>query len=350
MANGLQIRPTGGPDILGGASQGLGLREQFQGGRQREQLRGLELQRERDQARISSVVQGAQQLKLINNPQGKIDFLRNRRDQLIQAGISTEDTDEVLELAESGQFDQVEQLTDRAISFGQQSQEQFTLSPGQVRFGSRGQPIAQVRDRPKADVIQKQVNTLRSGVKDVTKSFKTVEESFKRIQSVTRKPSAAGDIALIFNFMKMLDPGSTVREGEFAVAASAAGLPERIIQAAVRVDNGERLSANQRSDFLSQSNNLFASQREATDNQLENILQQADQDEINRTRVLGKERLKDFQKRISSRPPESRAATQAAPVFSAALNREVSEQDITETLQANPGITREQLLQQLGIQ
>ena len=34
---------------------------------------------------------------------------------------------------------------------------------------------------------------------------------------------------------------------------------------------------------------------------------------------------------------------------SAALNRKITEQDITDTLQANPGLTREQLLQQLGV-
>lgn len=43
--------------------------------------------------------------------------------------------------------------------------------------------------------------------------------------------------------------------------------------------------------------------------------------------------------------------TQAAQpkLFSSILNREVSEQDIQDTLDSNPGLTREQLLQQLGI-
>lgn len=42
--------------------------------------------------------------------------------------------------------------------------------------------------------------------------------------------------------------------------------------------------------------------------------------------------------------------TKAQALFSNALDREVTEQDIEETLQANPGVTREQLFQQLGIQ
>ena len=47
---------------------------------------------------------------------------------------------------------------------------------------------------------------------------------------------------------------------------------------------------------------------------------------------------------------EEPAPTDQEGLFSSALNKEVTEQDITDTLEANPGITREQLFQQLGIQ
>jgi len=50
--------------------------------------------------------------------------------------------------------------------------------------------------------------------------------------------------------------------------------------------------------------------------------------------------------------PAAQPIEQAQPqaLNSSALGREVSEQDIQDTLSANPGMTREQLLQQLGIQ
>jgi len=44
------------------------------------------------------------------------------------------------------------------------------------------------------------------------------------------------------------------------------------------------------------------------------------------------------------------AQQQTTTFNSTALGRQISEQDITDTLQANPGLTREQLFQQLGIQ
>ena len=82
-----------------------------------------------------------------------------------------------------------------------------------------------------------------------------IKASYGRIQSLD--DSAAGDLALIFNFMKMLDPGSVVRESEFATAAAAASIPERIKGAWERVVSGERLTHPQRKDFLRQSSNIY---------------------------------------------------------------------------------------------
>jgi len=63
------------------------------------------------------------------------------------------------------------------------------------------------------------------------------------------KPS--DDIALIFAFMKTLDPGSTVREGEFATAANAGGIPDRIVATYNKALKGEFLADDeQRNNFI----------------------------------------------------------------------------------------------------
>ncbi len=43
-----------------------------------------------------------------------------------------------------------------------------------------------------------------------------------------RKPSQTGDVALVYTFMKMLDPDSTVNPGELALARNIGSVPERI--------------------------------------------------------------------------------------------------------------------------
>lgn len=82
------------------------------------------------------------------------------------------------------------------------------------------------------------------------KSFQVQADAFGKVAAAAKDPSAAGDLAMIFSFMKILDPNSVVREQEFANAQNAAGVPEQIRNAWNRALNGERLNPEQRNDFL----------------------------------------------------------------------------------------------------
>ncbi len=97
------------------------------------------------------------------------------------------------------------------------------------------------------------------------KAFTEVTIAYDKMQKAATTPSAAGDLALIFSFMKMLDPGSTVREGEFANAQNAGGVDDVVINAYNRVLKGERLNDSQRRDFVSQANVAFAAQKRVRD-------------------------------------------------------------------------------------
>lgn len=90
-----------------------------------------------------------------------------------------------------------------------------------------------------------------------SKDFIQVSQAFNRVRASAKDPSAAGDLALIFNYMKTLDPGSTVREGEFATAQNAGGVPDRIVALYNKVKSGERLSPGMRSDFVDRSKRLY---------------------------------------------------------------------------------------------
>lgn len=98
--------------------------------------------------------------------------------------------------------------------------------------------------------LRKEVNTL-------LKDFFLVADANSRIKAAGTNPSAAGDLALIFNYMKLLDPGSTVREGEFANAQNSASVPQRIRGLYNSITEGQRLSEGQRGDFLARAESLF---------------------------------------------------------------------------------------------
>lgn len=109
---------------------------------------------------------------------------------------------------------------------------------------------------------------IRKEFTSLTQDFQKVQGAYGRIQASAKDPSAAGDLALIFNYMKMLDPGSVVREGEFATAQNAAGVPTRARNLYNNLLTGERLAPAQRDDFLGQSQAIYA-QAEGAHTQLE---------------------------------------------------------------------------------
>lgn len=96
-----------------------------------------------------------------------------------------------------------------------------------------------------------QENKLRDEYTAQTKDFRTVQTSYNRIkQAASGAPSGANDIAIVFGFMKMIDPTSVVREGEFATAENTAGVPDQIMQLYNRVLQGQRLPEDARANML----------------------------------------------------------------------------------------------------
>jgi hypothetical protein len=89
------------------------------------------------------------------------------------------------------------------------------------------------------------------------KGYIDVRDAYERVQAGANQKTAAGDLSMIFSYMKLLDPGSVVREGEFANAQNAAGIPDRIRNQYNKALNGERLSDVQRNDFLTTAETLY---------------------------------------------------------------------------------------------
>lgn len=103
--------------------------------------------------------------------------------------------------------------------------------------------------------------------KEYTKASAPWQESsraFERIMAT--QPTGAGDIALLTSYMKVLDPGSTVREGEFATAEQAGGVPDYVRNVYNKLITGERLSPEQRTNFKSQAAAFLENRRKEQEN------------------------------------------------------------------------------------
>jgi len=150
-----------------------------------------------------------------------------------------------------------------------QQGESFTLGEGQTRFTAGGKPFASVAKVPSAEeagkreqTIFERANTLRDEYDTQSKDFTTATQAYQRVLSSAKDPSAAGDLALIFSYMRTLDPSSSVKEGEFANAQNAGSVPARIYAQYNKVLRGELLSPDQRKDFVSKAGQLWQGQRD----------------------------------------------------------------------------------------
>ena len=105
----------------------------------------------------------------------------------------------------------------------------------------------------------------------VVKEFKSSKTSVQKMIDSAEQNSASGHIALIFSYMKLLDPTSTVREGEFATAQNAGGIPETVRNVFNKAMSGTRLQPGQRQDFLKTAINNYKAQLAGYNEEAENL-------------------------------------------------------------------------------
>lgn len=84
------------------------------------------------------------------------------------------------------------------------------------------------------------------------------------LEALVASPSAQGDVALIMAYNKLLDPQSTVREGEFATVSGAGSWKDRAGGLIRRFTTGERLTQAQREDILDRARAVLNARSGAT--------------------------------------------------------------------------------------
>lgn len=172
----------------------------------------------------------------------------------------------------------------------------FDLAEGAKHFDKRGNIVASNPKQPTVDDALKRqqqlferANTLRDEYDTQSKEFTTATQAYQRVLSSAKDPSAAGDLALIFAYMRTLDPNSSVREGEFANAESAGSVPSRIWAKYNKVLSGERLSDDQRQDFVQRAGQLWQGQKDIDRKRRTKYSKLAERAGVNSQDVIGDE-------------------------------------------------------------
>ncbi len=105
----------------------------------------------------------------------------------------------------------------------------------------------------------KHISALRKefGDQPAAKAFAEVESAYKQINFALSNPSASNDLAAATKIMKMLDPGSVVRESELGMAMAATGKLDQFGNYANMLRTGQKLTPSQREDFKATAKGLY---------------------------------------------------------------------------------------------
>ena len=91
----------------------------------------------------------------------------------------------------------------------------------------------------------------------IYKAHQEVQSAYSQIKAALEQASPASDLAAATKIMKLLDPGSVVRESELGMAMNATGALDRLTHYASNIANGTKLTPNQRKDFRTLADNLY---------------------------------------------------------------------------------------------
>ncbi len=102
-------------------------------------------------------------------------------------------------------------------------------------------------------------NKLRDDFKKEAKTFVDVRDGYTRMKSALEQKdiTAASTLAGATSFMKLLDPGSVVRESELGMAMAATGAIDRALNYINVLQKGKVLTESQRKDFLAIGEQLY---------------------------------------------------------------------------------------------
>lgn len=122
----------------------------------------------------------------------------------------------------------------------------------------------------KPDISPYQRIQVESGLRDDyrtdSKNYAEIKRQSAIIKSALADPSAAGTLSAATAYMKMLDPGSVVRESELGMAMQTQGMIDRLQSYWTTIEMGKVLTPIQKADFARLSDQYLKAAEDAQRN------------------------------------------------------------------------------------
>lgn len=183
------------------------------------------------------------------------------QEQSITSRLAAGQTDTIADAVRSGllgEFKKLQEVQQGPAPFSNEGKQQADVLSFVKKFGADSAEVAALEGRFTAtDAIKPaEIRQTRQQFVNLSKDNLTGLSAFDKISTAAKDPTGAGDIAMIFNFMKLLDPGSRVTEGEVALAGQVSGAASQFLNLYNRLVKGDKLTSTARQDILFQAANI----------------------------------------------------------------------------------------------
>jgi hypothetical protein len=195
----------------------------------------------------------------IDDPIERRLFLERKRAGYIKDGRDTSNINGALKLDDAALGKELTMQAQQGQSIADQFERQFPSAETKETMQKTRKIESEIRSlekeilaEDKPDLKQKfdMETKLNEKYTTRTKDFTASKSDYQKMKDSAKEDTGPGDVALIFSFMKMLDPGSVVRESEFAIAQNSGGLLESLVVSYAKAKDGDRLTSGQRNNFL----------------------------------------------------------------------------------------------------
>lgn len=127
----------------------------------------------------------------------------------------------------------------------------YVFNPDNGTFNINPETKARLEDAKESGVLElKDKITLNKEFTNLTKDTKLIRNTAADLDKLAKIKSGPAALAMVFKFMKALDPTSVVREGEQASAENSAGVPEAVRNMYNKIVSGARLGEEQMKQFV----------------------------------------------------------------------------------------------------
>lgn len=121
----------------------------------------------------------------------------------------------------------------------------------------------------------------------IYKDYSDMQSAFKQVKSSLAQENPIGDVAAATKIMKLLDPGSVVRESELGISMAAAGKMDRLQNYVTNWTQGTKLTPTQRQDFQNLANELYAAAGQTYNQKRNEYVDFASKYKLDPTKALG---------------------------------------------------------------